>query len=148
MIYERARWADEAHTQVIGWDANGNTETVPVDHTVFRCPDDGPVAFVRNGGTIQPYVAPPVPFKSLSRPAFLFMMSKIGVTEQAVEQLIAAMPEGTQAEQDAKALALIVFKNTTTFERTNQLLNTLTAAYGLTSDQVDAAWRAAEQIVW
>jgi hypothetical protein len=133
---------------VTGTDANGATETVPANHTLFRQPDDGPVAFIRRGGTIADYEAPPVPFKALSRPAFLFMMSKIGVTEAAVEQLIAGMPEGTQTEQDAKALALIVFKNTTTFERTNQLLNTLTAAYGLTTDQVDAAWQAAEQIVW
>lgn len=148
MIYTSAIYANPDHTMVTGTDENGAKETVPVDHAVFRCPDDGPAAFVRNGGTIADYLAPPVPFKSLSRPAFLFMMSKIGVTEAAVEQLIAAMPESTEAEQDAKALALIVFKNTTTFERDNQLLNTLTAAYGLTSEQVDASWRAAEQIAW
>ena len=58
MIYTSARWADAEHTQVTGTDANGNTETVPHDHTIFRCPDDGPIGFVNNGGTIQPYVAP------------------------------------------------------------------------------------------
>jgi len=64
MIYERARFANAERTQVIGWDAEGNSETVPADHTIFRLDNDGPVAFVRNGGTIQPYVAPepaPVP---------------------------------------------------------------------------------------
>lgn len=62
MIYERARWADEAHTMVTGTDALGNTETVPVDYTLFRQPDDGPVGFVANGGVIGEYVPPePVP---------------------------------------------------------------------------------------
>ncbi len=55
MIYTSARWADEAHTMVIGWDAEGNSETVPADHTIFRCPDDGPIGFVNNGRVIEPY---------------------------------------------------------------------------------------------
>jgi hypothetical protein len=58
MIYTSARWADEAQTMVIGWDADGNTETVPANFTIFRCPDDGPLGFVNNGGVIEPYVAP------------------------------------------------------------------------------------------
>lgn len=61
MIYTRARWADEAHTQVIGWDAQGHSETVPADYILFRQPDDGPIGFVNNGGVIEAYVAPPAP---------------------------------------------------------------------------------------
>lgn len=58
MIYTSATYANADHTLVTGTDVNGGTETVPVDHAVFRCPDDGPAAFVRNGGTIADYVAP------------------------------------------------------------------------------------------
>lgn len=60
MIYTHARWADEAHTMVIGTDGEGNSETVPWDHRVFRQPLDGPVGFVEAGGVIEAYEAPVV----------------------------------------------------------------------------------------
>jgi hypothetical protein len=88
-------------------------------------------------------VLSPVVFREIPRPSFLFMMSKMGITETQVEGLIGKMPEG-----DARDLALIVFKNQQTFKRDNALLQTLTAAAGLTSEQVDTAWRAAEQLTW
>ena len=91
---------------------------------------------------------PPPPYLDLNRSAFLFMMNKIGVTEAAVEALIDKMPDGTPEQADAKTLALIVFRNQQTFARGNQLLQMLTAAAGLTSEAVDAAWRAAERIKW
>jgi len=87
--------------------------------------------------------APAPPFRDIPRPSFLFMMNKIGITEAQVEGLIGQMPPG-----DARDLALIVFKNQQTFKRDNSLLATLTAAAGLTSEQVDTAWRAAEQLTW
>jgi hypothetical protein len=61
MIYTSAIFANSEHTQVTGTDANGNTETVPHDHTLFRQPDDGPIGFVNNGGVIADYVAPTPP---------------------------------------------------------------------------------------
>lgn len=100
----------------------------------WREDDDAQVVAFRN---------PPSSFKDIPRPSFLFMMSKMGITETQVEGLIGQMPEG-----DARDLALIVFKNQQTFKRDNSLLNTLTAAAGLTSEQVDTAWRAAEQLTW
>lgn len=60
MIYERAQWADEAHTMVIGWDSDDNSETVPADHKLFRQPEHGPLGFIANGGEIGEYVAPEV----------------------------------------------------------------------------------------
>lgn len=61
MIYTSAIFANPEHTQVTGTGANGNTETVPHDHTLFRQPDDGPLGFLANGGVIADYVAPPAP---------------------------------------------------------------------------------------
>lgn len=90
----------------------------------------------------------PPRLRTLSRPAFLFMMNKIGVTEAQVEALIAAMPSGSEAEADAKALALIVFRNQQTFNRDNPLLQSLTAAAGISDATVNAAWKAAESLVW
>lgn len=140
-------FANAEHTAVIFTDNRGDTYTVPADWPGrFREQDNdggGVVGFLANGGVIGAYVAPPVPLKDLTRPAFLFMMGKIGVSETQVEGLIGQMPAG-----DARDLALIVFKNQQTFKRDNALLATLTAAAGLTSEQVDAAWRAAEQLTW
>lgn len=92
---------------------------------------------------IDAILSPPPPFRDIPRPSFLFMMSKMGITEAQVEGLIGQMPAG-----DARDLALIVFKNQQTFKRDNSLLKTLTAAAGLTDAQVDTAWRAAEQLTW
>lgn len=61
MIYTSARFANADHTLVTGTDADGNTETVAYDHTVFRLPEHGPLGFVANGGVIAAYVAPPEP---------------------------------------------------------------------------------------
>jgi len=58
MIYTSAIYANADHTQVTGTDADGNTETVPVDFTLFRQPEHGPVGFLANGGVIADYVAP------------------------------------------------------------------------------------------
>lgn len=87
--------------------------------------------------------APPEPFGDLSRPAFIFMMGKLGITKQNVYDLIDQMPDG-----DEKALARIVFDDQQTFKRDNALLATLTAAAGLTSEQVDDAWRIGEGLSW
>lgn len=142
-----AAFTNAERTQVAFTDHAGNTRTIPADWKgEFRMSEidgGGVVGFLAKGGVISPFVAPPAPFADLTRPAFLFMMGKIGVSEATVEGIIAAMPDG-----DAKALALIVFRNQQTFKRDNSLLASLSAAAGLTSNQVDTAWRAAEQIVW
>lgn len=61
MIYTSARFANAEHTLVQGTDADGNSETVPTDHTVFRCPEHGPLGFLASGGVIADYEAPPEP---------------------------------------------------------------------------------------
>lgn len=123
----------------------------------FVCRDDGDGPYLAQWLSSQPQpdaeaiaaaTPPPEPFKDLTRPAFLFMMNKIGVSEATVEGIISAVPEDTTAKKDAKALALIVFKNQQTFRRDNPMLQRLAKAAGLTETQVDAAWRQAEQIVW
>lgn len=75
MIYTSAIYATADNSMVTGTDAEGATETVPADYTVFRCPDDGPVGFVNNGGTIQPYVEPVPP--AVTTTPTLFAMGQI-----------------------------------------------------------------------
>lgn len=87
--------------------------------------------------------APPPPFENLSRPAFLFMMGKLGIDKETVYGLIDQMPDG-----DEKTLARIVFDEQQSFARDNALLATLVAAAGLTTQQVDDAWRIGEGLTW
>lgn len=65
MIYTSARYMTpppyDNDSMVEGTDANGNTETVRYDYTLFRQPDDGPQGFVNNGGVIAAYISPPTP---------------------------------------------------------------------------------------
>lgn len=61
MIYTAATYANAEHTQVTGTDASGNTETVALDHKLFRQPEHGPAGFLKAGGKITPYVAPAEP---------------------------------------------------------------------------------------
>jgi len=58
MIYVSAIYATADESMVTGADAEGNSETVPADFSLFRQPDDGPLGYIANGGTIAPYVAP------------------------------------------------------------------------------------------
>lgn len=62
MIYVSARYlTPPPYTEtsmVEGTDADGNKETVPANHTLFRQPDDGPIGYINNGGVIAEYVAP------------------------------------------------------------------------------------------
>jgi len=87
-------------------------------------------------------------FPELSRPSFLFMAKKLGMTEETIEGLIALMPEGTQEEIDAKDIAELVFANQQTFERTNPLLNKLIDMSPLTHEMVDTAWGPAAALNW
>lgn len=135
--------------EIHGYTATGSIDAT-IDGTRMSVPDNMGnrhrqmvAEWEAEGNTIPAYAPPPAPFQDIPRPSFLFMMSKMGITETLVEGLIGQMPEG-----DARDLALIVFKNQQTFKRDNSLLNTLTAAAGLTSEQVDTAWRAAEQLTW
>lgn len=139
----------ENEIEIHGYTATGSIEAT-IYGTRMTVPDDMGnrhrqmiADWEAQGNTIPTYVAPPAPFQDLPRPSLLFMMSKMSITETQVEGLIGQMPEG-----DARDLALIVFKNQQTFKRDNSLLKTLTAAAGLTSEQVDTAWRAAEQLTW
>lgn len=151
MIYTRARWADEAHTQVIGWDVEENSETVPANHELFRQLKDGPVGFTRKkseggvGGTIAPYEPPPAldPLtQPINRVQFEFMIDKLGIGP-AIQQAIAAMPDG-----DNKIMAGVLFRSGQEFFRSHALFTQLAPAIGMTNKQIDDAWTAAYNLKW
>lgn len=61
MIYTAARWANPEQTEVIGTDANGNTERRPIDKPhEWRRPEEFLTGFLAQGGVVDPYQAPPV----------------------------------------------------------------------------------------
>lgn len=90
----------------------------------------------------------PEPLKDLGRPAFLFMLYKIGFSESTIETLIGSLPESTPEERDEKLLAQIVFKNQQNFHRDNALLNKLAGLANLSDEVIDSAWKEAEKVTW
>lgn len=122
MIYTTARYADASGALVIGTDANGNSETVPLDHALFRQPDDGPVGFVANGGIIQPYTAPePGPYR-LYKSTFIRRMKKDKDGDEAaiMEQVLAS----------ADAQLRLLFNSVEYFVSDDPLFYALTLAVG------------------
>ena len=142
MIYVSATYANADQTMVTGTDADGNTETVPADFTLFRQPEHGPVGFVANGGTIQPYVEPqpnPLDQRLTKRQVIAAMILGASVLDPdgAVTTAI-----GSITDPVAAALALNDWRNAPFYKRDHPLFNDpdLMAAMSLTSEQIDALW--------
>jgi hypothetical protein len=82
------------------------------------------------------------PLADLNRIQFEFMVEKLGL-EDDIFSAIEAMPNETDDEENAKIMALVLFRSGQRFERSHPLFTTLAPAIGLTSEQIDAAWRIA-----
>lgn len=139
MIYASAIYAKPDHTMVTGTDANGATETVPVDHTVFRCPDDGPAGFVNNGGVIADYVAPVATMPSLE-PWQFFAMLDLSGKRADLEAFIDAMDE------PAKTVAKAKLERSLVFYRDNDLVLAAQQALGLSTQELDGLWLQARSL--
>lgn len=140
MIYASSRFANAEQTSVIGTDANGNTETVPADHTLFRQPDDGPIGFVANGGVIAAYVEPPVTLPDLAPYQFRAMLALSGKQDD-LDAFIAALPEPDRTVARSKLEYSLVFK------RDNDLVMGAQAGLGLTTEELDGLWLQASSIL-
>ena len=140
MIYTSAIYADAAHTTVTGTDAEGETETVAVNHTLFRQPNDGPVGFVANGGVIGAYVPPPVTLPDLAPYQFRAMLTLSG-NQDALNAFIAALPEPN------KTIAQSKMEYSLTFRRNNDLVMAAQGALGLTEQELDVLWLQASLIL-
>jgi hypothetical protein len=95
---------------------------------------DGVVTYV--------YTLESVPLADLNRIQFEFMIEKLGLAS-AIETALALMPDSTEAEQNAKIMARVLYRSGQKFERSHYLFTTLAPAVGLTTEQVDAAWAQA-----
>lgn len=140
MIYTSARWADAAHTLVTGTDAEGNTETVAADYTLFRQPLDGPVGFIANGGVIAEYVAPVAELPDLAPYQFRAML-KLSGKQDDLYAFIEALPEPNKTVAQAK------LEYSLTFKRDNDLVTAAQGALGLTTEELDALWLQAAAIL-
>lgn len=148
MIYETARFADADHATVTGTDADGNTETVPIDFTLFRQPEHGPQGYLARGGTIADYAAPPEPGpldQSLTKRQIIAAM----IVGAGTLDPDAAITSAIEAITDpvARALALNDWRNAPHYVRSHPLFNDpdLMAAMNLTSSQIDALWTLGTQ---
>lgn len=95
-----------------------------------------------NGVVTFVYALESVPLADLNRIQFEFMVEKLGIGP-AIDQAIAAMPEDTELEQNAKIMARVLYRSGQKFERSHSLFTELAPAVGFTSEQIDAAWTAA-----
>jgi len=95
---------------------------------------DGVVTYV--------YTLESVPLADLNRIQFEFMIEKLGLAS-SIETALALMPDSTEAEQNAKIMARVLYRSGQRFERSHYLFTTLAPAVGLTTEQVDAAWAQA-----
>ena len=90
---------------------------------------------------LPPPASPPMPTIT-RRQLRLALLTRFGVTVEQVETQIAAMP-GTPIEREA---AMIEWQDATTYERNHRLVVALGAALGLTTAQIDDAWKEAVTI--
>lgn len=90
----------------------------------------------------EPQLAPPSVPTLTRRQLRLALLNRFGVTAAQVEAKIADMT-GTPAEREA---AMIEWQDATTYERNHRLVVALGAALGLTTAQIDDAWREAATI--
>lgn len=95
-----------------------------------------------NGVVTFVYALESVPLADLNRIQFEFIIEKLGVGA-AVEAAIAAMPETTDDEQNAKIMARVLYRSGQRFERSHPLFASLADDINMTSQQIDAAWRVA-----
>lgn len=98
-----------------------------------------------NGVVTFVYVLESVPLSDLNRIQFEFMVEKLGIGP-AIEAAIAALPDGTELEQNAKIMARVLYRSGQRFERSHSLFTELAPAVGFTSEQIDAAWLVALSI--
>ena len=90
---------------------------------------------------LPPPAPPPMPTIT-RRQLRLALLTRFGVTVDQVETQIAAMP-GTPIEREA---AMIEWRDSLTYERNHRLVVALGAALGLTTAQIDDAWKEAATI--
>lgn len=95
-----------------------------------------------NGVVTYLYTLESVPLSDLNRIQFRFMVKKLGVGP-AIEQAIAAMPAGSELEQNGKILAETLWEDGQLFERSHPLFTQLAPSVGLSPEQIDAAWLVA-----
>lgn len=94
------------------------------------------VGMIYDGGTLLP--APPPPLPAITARQFRLGLLDAGITPVAIDNAINNM-----TDELARARAQIEWEYATSFVRTHPLVATLSAALGLTPEQVDTMWAAA-----
>lgn len=80
-------------------------------------------------------------FPVLTRRQIRLALLGLGVTSEAVEQVIAQLPEGVERES-----AMIYWQDTNSFHRNHPLLVQVASALSLFAEQLDPAWMSAASL--
>lgn len=81
----------------------------------------------------------------LNRIQFEFMVEKLGLNS-VIDAAIAAMPDTTEEEANAKVMARVLFKSGQEFYRLHPLFAQLAPLVGLTDEQLDQIWLNARTV--
>ena len=84
--------------------------------------------------------APAKPLGALSRRQLRLGLLSIGIKSADVEAKIEDLPE------DQREIAMIDWQDASEYERTHPLVSMLGASFGLTDEQIDEAWLAAQEL--
>jgi hypothetical protein len=100
---------------------------------------DAHIGDLWDGSAFSRPPAPPAPVpQSVSMAQGLIALDRAGITEVVIEDMIAAMPEGS-----AKREASIWFRRSNDMHRRHPAVLTLAGLLGLTDEQVDDLFRSA-----
>lgn len=91
--------------------------------------------------SLQNQLNPPVQYKPLSAVQIRMGLLTNGIKESDVDTVIAAMPEGE--EKDA---AKIKWEKSDEYHRDNPLIEQIGTALGLSEEQINTMWKAAEEL--
>ena len=97
------------------------------------------IDWLADGGTVDAYVAPPVPLPELLPYQFHAMLALSG-KKAALDTYIAGLTEPT------KTVAAYKLSTSLAFHRDNDLVELARVAVNLTKEQLDALWLQASQI--
>jgi hypothetical protein len=103
-------------------------DAVRLRHPQTSIPDGANLTSLGYAAAAAPVVVPP----EVTRAQALIALSRIGITEAAIDTVLAAMPEG-----QAKVEASIWWRQSNAFKRSHPTLAMLAPALGLTAAQID-----------
>jgi len=110
------------------------------------------MAWVAEGNTIAPYVAPPRVKQPVNSASFWAVLSDNDIQNVTKAEVLAKaeqlLPVSTKLQRQKKAAIINVIDTGTTMDPQDQTLVALAASFGITNGDFDSLWFEAEDLTW